>query len=179
MLNASGGTVKIKILTNDTFFLPCSVSLYFSLPRKLIGLLGPSSPVRLIAASWSLPDWGWWRQWDFFWFCFTPIGKAGLDLIKNALWRGFRALTWRHDYLPIPVQNSRLLTQHGVFIDPIFRLTFRTRVLIGPLAGRTNHELHGSLCVTAIQFTPCTASCSQWSSYRHRNWKATDIFTCK
>jgi hypothetical protein len=40
------------MLTNDTSFWPCSVSLYLSLPRKLIGLLDPSSPVRLIAATW-------------------------------------------------------------------------------------------------------------------------------
>jgi len=29
------------MLTNDTSFRPCSVSLYLSLPRKLIGLLDP------------------------------------------------------------------------------------------------------------------------------------------
>jgi hypothetical protein len=31
---------------------------YLSLPRKLIGLLDSSSPVRLMAAAWSLPDRG-------------------------------------------------------------------------------------------------------------------------
>ena len=36
------------MLTNDTSFRPCSVSLYLSLPRKLIGLLDPSSLVRLM-----------------------------------------------------------------------------------------------------------------------------------
>ena len=62
---------------------PCSISLYLSLPRKLIGLLDPSSPpVRLMAATWSLPGCGWWRQWDCFWFCFMPIRWAGLALLS-------------------------------------------------------------------------------------------------
>ncbi len=69
-LNASGQRGKIIIQTNDTSFWRCSISLFLSLPRKLIGLLDPSSPVRLMAATWSLPDCGWWRQWDCFWFCF-------------------------------------------------------------------------------------------------------------
>ena len=63
-------------------FQPCSISLYLSLPRKLIGLLDPSSLVRLMASTWSLPDCGWWRRWDCFWFCFTPIRRAGLALVS-------------------------------------------------------------------------------------------------
>ena len=50
-LNASGQRINIIMLTNDTSFRPCSISLYFSLPRKLIGPLDPSSPVRLMAAT--------------------------------------------------------------------------------------------------------------------------------
>ena len=81
-LSASGRRVNIIMLTNDTSFRPCSVSLYLSLPRKLIGPLDPSSPVRLMAATWSLPDRGWWRRWDCFLFCFTPIRQAGLALFS-------------------------------------------------------------------------------------------------
>ena len=55
-LNTSGQGINRIMLTNDTSFWPCSVSLYLSLPRKLIGLLDPSSPVRLMASTWSLPD---------------------------------------------------------------------------------------------------------------------------
>ena len=50
--------INIIMLTNDTPFRPCSVSLYLSFPRKLIGPLDPSSPVRLMAATLSLPDRG-------------------------------------------------------------------------------------------------------------------------
>jgi hypothetical protein len=57
-LNASGQGINKIMLTNNTSFWPCSISLYLSLPRKLIGLLDPSSPVRLMAATWSLPDCG-------------------------------------------------------------------------------------------------------------------------
>ncbi len=45
----SGLRINIIMLTNDASFRPCSVSLYLSWPRKLIGLLDPSSPVRLMA----------------------------------------------------------------------------------------------------------------------------------
>jgi hypothetical protein len=38
-------------------FRPCSVSLYLSLPR-IIGLMDPTSPVRFMASTWSLPDRG-------------------------------------------------------------------------------------------------------------------------
>ncbi len=65
-LSASGRRINIIMLANDTSFRPCSVSLYLSLPRKLIGPLDPSSPVRLMAVTWSLPDRGWWRRWDCF-----------------------------------------------------------------------------------------------------------------
>ncbi len=81
-LNVSGQRGKIIIQTKDTSFWSCSISLYLSLPRKLIGLLDLSSPVRLMAATWSLPDCGWWRQWDCFWFCFTPIRRAGPALVS-------------------------------------------------------------------------------------------------
>jgi len=57
-LSASERRINIIMLTGDTSFWPCSVSLYLSLPRKLIGPLDPSSPVRLMAATWSLPDRG-------------------------------------------------------------------------------------------------------------------------
>ena len=50
-LNASGRRINIIMLTNDTSFWLCSVSLYLSLPRKLIGLLDPSSPIRLMACA--------------------------------------------------------------------------------------------------------------------------------
>jgi len=83
-LSASGRRIDIIMLTNDTSFWPCSVSLYLSLPRKLIGLLGPSSPVRLMAATWSLPDCGWWKRWDCFLFCFTPIRWVGLALFQSS-----------------------------------------------------------------------------------------------
>ena len=57
-LNASGQRINIIMLTKDTSFWPCSISLYLSLPRKLIRLLDPSLSVRLMAATWSLPDRG-------------------------------------------------------------------------------------------------------------------------
>ena len=83
-LSASGQRINIIMLTNDTSFRPCSVSLYLSLPRKLIGPLDPSSPVRLMAATWSLPDRGWWRQWDCFLFCFTPLGGPGSPYFQSS-----------------------------------------------------------------------------------------------
>ena len=46
--------IKIIILTNDTPFGRVA-SLSLSLPR-IIGLLDPSSPVRLMASTLSLPD---------------------------------------------------------------------------------------------------------------------------
>ncbi len=57
-LNASGQRINIIMLTYDTSFRLCSISLYISLPRKLIGLLDLSSPVRLMTAPWSLPGRG-------------------------------------------------------------------------------------------------------------------------
>jgi hypothetical protein len=56
--NAPGQRINRIMPTNNTSFRPCSVSFYLSLPRKLIGLLDLSSPVRLMAATWSLPDRG-------------------------------------------------------------------------------------------------------------------------
>ena len=56
-LSASGRRINIIMLTNDTPFGRVAF-LYLSLPRKIIGPLDPSSPVRLMAATWSLPDRG-------------------------------------------------------------------------------------------------------------------------
>ena len=39
-----------------------------------------------MAATWSLPGCGWWRRWDYFWFCFTPIRQAGLALLSVCLY---------------------------------------------------------------------------------------------
>jgi hypothetical protein len=83
-LSASGRRINIIMLTNETSFRPCSVSLYLSLPRNLIGPLDPSSPVRLMAATWSLPDRGWWRQWDCFLFrsCLFTYSYSSVEELR-------------------------------------------------------------------------------------------------
>ena len=49
-----------------------------------LDLLDPSSPVRLMAATWSLPDCGWWRWWDCFWFFLRPQGGPGLPYFQSS-----------------------------------------------------------------------------------------------
>ena len=66
------------MLTNDTSFRPCSLSLYLSLPKKLIGPLDPSSPVRLMAATWSLPAHGDEGDVTVSGFVLRPLGGPGL-----------------------------------------------------------------------------------------------------
>jgi hypothetical protein len=36
-----------------------------------------------MAATWSLPDCGWWRWWDCFWFFLRPQGGPGLPYFQS------------------------------------------------------------------------------------------------
>ena len=94
--NTSGRRINIIMLTNYSSFWPCCVSLYLSLPIQLIGLLDPSSPVRLMASTWSLPDRGWCRRWDCFWFCFTPLGGPGLPYFQSS----YPWVLWERSRIP-------------------------------------------------------------------------------
>ena len=37
-----------------------------------------------MAATWSLPDCGWWRWWDCFWFFLRPQGGPGLPYFQSS-----------------------------------------------------------------------------------------------
>ena len=118
-LNASGQRVKIIILTNNTSFWPWSVSLNLSLPRKLIGLLDPSSPVRLMAATWRMPDCGWWRPYDCFWFCFMPIRRAMFALVSALLSLSAGAVTYSTLPSPLPTLVHSLPPPYAQAAVPI------------------------------------------------------------
>jgi len=163
-LNASGQRVQIIILTNDPSFRPCNISLYLSLPRKVIGLLDPSSPVRLMTATWSLPDCGWWRQWDCFWFCFTPIRQARLALVSVLVLVPLSAgavsysthpcslPTLAHS-LPLPYTQASHSVHH-----PVVMLSLRSLQSINDITTTLT-----AVCVfpptTTLSVPPCTVWC--------------------